>query len=698
MDRPSHNLKAAASRLAGVLTSQEGREVLGAFARFDVRPAQSNNHPTPQTTRVGIWEKTTKRGEAVFVRKAGDEPWSLWAQTGTITIRPQTRRVIFLGESVARGYFYDPYFNPAQALQTMLRALSGAENIDVVDLARVGIEREQMLELVTSSLTLDPAAIVVFAGNNWHPTLSLTASDIAESADLLRKEGNWQAVKSFMGDKLRGQVQEFLHQVAGMTGERHIPVVYIVPEFNLGDWRDCGSPPPLFDSAQNVDWIAARNHLRDLEHAGKWDEIDALAEQMALLDAGTSPLSSHIRADRAIQNGDYRTARTLLEMARDAGCSLPQLESPRCYSIVQETIRTESSRYGYGVVDLPACFESYLQGALPDHRLFHDYCHLTVEGIRLAMSATARTLQSPLGLSSLRDAELMACVPGPGPAVTAEACFLAAVHNANWGQPRKIVEYHCRTALQHSPAVSELMQLYLDSHIRREPASMCASFDKAIERQTLSATNVLFAPPRRRKALNLAIVEGIANALAACKPDNVAQMASLLKIEHGVDKGTVNLLERRYCAASFANLEGRWEEHWAFYRAFDTCSYFTLIAGGRQRITLDLVYRTRMAVDAQVVILKINGTTIGEVPVSPQWTHYQTEADVCDGINSVQVHWPAVHWCREQRVRKAAECLEAAAGRRKADDEIMPAIYPVYGELYSFRATPISRRADSQLL
>lgn len=696
MNRPPEKFKAAAGRLATLLSAPGGHQLLGALARFDTYSNGSGIHRTPGTTRVGIWEKTVRRGETIFVRKSGDEPWSLWAQVGTIPLRAQAKRVVFLGESVARGYFYDPYFNPAQALQSMLRAISGGDDIDVVDLARVGIERKQMLELTLASLALDPAAIVIFAGNNWHPTLSLNAGETAEVADELRKEGNWHAVKRFMEDKLRAQVQEFLHQVAEMTRERHIPVVFVIPEFNLGDWRDNGSPPPLFESSQNAEWISARSCLGELRQAGKWDEIDSLAEEMTHVDGGTSPVPLHARADRAIRNRDCRASRIFLEQARDAGLSLSQVESPRCYSIVQETIRSENSRYGFAIVDLPACFESHLNGSLPDRRLFHDYCHLTVEGISVAMAATAKALRSPLRLPSSHAADLMRSVPKPNATVAAEACFLAAVHNANWGQPQDIVEYHCREALRHSKGVSAFMHWYLDSHIRREPASMCASFNRVIERQSLSATNVLFAPPRRSKSLNLAIMAGIANTLSQSQPCLVEEMARLLRLEHGVDKGTVNLLDRQYCSTSFANFEGRWEERWAFYRAFDVRSTFTLIADGAHRVTLHLVYRIRSAADAQPLTLNVNGTSVAAAPASPRWTHYRTGVNVCDGLNTVEVHWPAARWRRRQRVEAGAMALETAAEKPDANAEVMPAIYPVYGELYCFNASIVSVESTTE--
>src|SRR5262245_297280 len=76
------------------------------------------------TETIAIWRRTLVDGERVFVRDAtldDDLFWSAAARIG-----PKTRRrIVLLGESVARGAYLDPLFNCASALQTYLDAWYG---------------------------------------------------------------------------------------------------------------------------------------------------------------------------------------------------------------------------------------------------------------------------------------------------------------------------------------------------------------------------------------------------------------------------------------------------------------------------------------------------------------------------------------------------------------------------------------------
>jgi hypothetical protein len=44
-----------------------------------------------------------------------------------------------IGESVARGYLYDPQFTPAMALEAILQAQLGHNAVEVIDLARTDL-------------------------------------------------------------------------------------------------------------------------------------------------------------------------------------------------------------------------------------------------------------------------------------------------------------------------------------------------------------------------------------------------------------------------------------------------------------------------------------------------------------------------------------------------------------------------------
>ena len=145
----------------------------------------------------------------------------------------------FTGESVARGYFYDPQFNLASALEGTLRSQLGPAEIDVVDLAKSNLTLEELRVVLGHSLALQPDILVVFAGNNWRPRL--VEPDIPYVDTLLRQQGV-AAVKSFLDARTQQSVQLLMRQVnALLEGQRNLSVVWVVPEFNLEDWIDPAS-------------------------------------------------------------------------------------------------------------------------------------------------------------------------------------------------------------------------------------------------------------------------------------------------------------------------------------------------------------------------------------------------------------------------------------------------------------------------
>src|SRR5690242_5192813 len=107
MNRPPETLKSAANRFAQLVATRQNSDILSLLARFDasVYAPSPNGSSGGDPVRVGIWEKKVRDSETVFTRNADSEAWSLWAHTGTIRLRPNARRVVVLGESVARGYF-----------------------------------------------------------------------------------------------------------------------------------------------------------------------------------------------------------------------------------------------------------------------------------------------------------------------------------------------------------------------------------------------------------------------------------------------------------------------------------------------------------------------------------------------------------------------------------------------------------------
>ena len=73
--------------------------------------------PPKQSKQIGLWERKTENGKTSFVRGLNTmDTWHFWANVGRIEAKGTKLRVLFIGESVARGYLYDPSFTPAMAL------------------------------------------------------------------------------------------------------------------------------------------------------------------------------------------------------------------------------------------------------------------------------------------------------------------------------------------------------------------------------------------------------------------------------------------------------------------------------------------------------------------------------------------------------------------------------------------------------
>src|SRR5215212_6684883 len=190
-----------AGRLAQSLESEEGQRILRLITRlsasrdrrgsFTEEPKKTGDKP--EKLRVGIWEAVDEFGRRSFVRVSTEGAWHLWANVQKIPAKGPRRRIVLVGESVARGLLFDPQFTPAQALQQMMNVACGPAKAEVVDLARTDLSHKELHELIRQALHLEPDALVIFAGNNWLPAPS--EEQVLDIAAAFRDTGSWRGVK-----------------------------------------------------------------------------------------------------------------------------------------------------------------------------------------------------------------------------------------------------------------------------------------------------------------------------------------------------------------------------------------------------------------------------------------------------------------------------------------------------------------------
>jgi hypothetical protein len=678
--------KDMSGRLAQLFDSAKGERILKLITQLSASPDGSSADElkkpgdTAGKPRVGIWEAEDEASGRSFVRVDTGEQWHLWANVQRIPPKGLSRRVVLIGESVARGFLYHPHFTPALALQKVMDAACGSEEIEVVDLARSDLGHEQLNELISQALHLEPDALVIFAGNNWFSLIKTDDERLLDMSYAFRETGSWRGVRESGESFLIANTRKTLHLLEEIVRERGIPVVFVLPEFNLADWRTEYDCPPLLTTEQTEEWLRAKDEAEQLLKGNDWEKAEALGERLLQLDQGTTTTGPSILAEVSQRRGDHQAAKKFLEMARDAMVCWPIRETPRCYSVIQQTMREGAAAHGVHLVDLPREFTSHLSGQAADRRLFLDYCHLTLEGIRLSMALTAETLLPLLKYPTQSSKELAQVDLNVSANVNAVAHFLAAVFNGNWGQGMDVVRYHLRTALEYDRVIAHLMQLFLDLHIRRVPSSLCRSYDQLCELPNLTAIIALYNDSIREKFLNTQLVDEIGKALEAVGIPTRSHTERLIIKEHGIKNGTVNLANTLYSTRSYLRLFVDFRPE--FYKATARNTTFLLVCDKPEPLNFSLTMKVPNVNGAnQMISLSLNGSLVAEISATDRWITSSCSAPaglLHPGINEVEIGWPMPRWSHEKQREHVADCLEAGE---------LVEITPMFGLIHSFRVS-----------
>ena len=676
--------KDRAGRLAQLFELEEGERILRLITQLssDIGPGAGTeeageNARASGKIRVGTWEATDDPNGRSFVRVETGDPPHLWANVQRIPAKGARRRIVFVGESVARGLLYDPQFNPAMALQQMMDAACGPSEIEVIDLARTDLSHERLQNLLAPALHLEPDALVVFSGNNWHPLSKPTNEEFLELAAALRESGSWRGIRETAEAYLLRNAKRTLCSLGEIAAERGIPVVFVLPEFNLADWRTECDCPPLLNAEDTAAWLGARGEAEELLKGDQWEQAEALGQRLIELDHGTTAAGPNILAEISRRRGDREAARNFLQMSVDASACWPFHLSPRCFSVTQQTLREEAAAHGVHLVDLPREF-TRIQGGRPAGReLFLDYCHLSLQGITVSMALTAETLLPLLNYPNKSSEELAEVDMKVGAKLNSEAHFLAAVHNANWGQGSEIVKYHVRKALEWDRGVARMMQLFLDFHIRRVPTSLCRSFDQFCELKSIAAINLLHNHMANQQFLNTTLITALADGLEEAGIPTRVPLESVLAKEHAIDDRVVNLVHKLYSTRSFSQpvVDHRPE----FYKATARITTFPLVCKKPQLLHFALTVKTPDASPDQTISLRLNDAPLVDLPATDHWTTttFTAPANMLrSGLNEVEIRWPMAAWSHDQR-------REYVADRFESGEPVE--VTPVFGLIHAFR-------------
>lgn len=690
MDRPDVSLIPMARRLAELLASNEGAQTLAQMQKLMLASltgrATGANRPTgvaaaAQSTKqhVGIWQRDTDT--APWVReKARKSEWRYWADIDEIPVKDARKRVLFLGESVARGYLFDPWLTPAMVLERMLNDGQDGARFEIVDLARTDMTFRELVPLVLEAPALEPDALVLFAGNNWE-NVNYTPQDYQRLADAVRQGGFPACQRAFTDHVLLPACRAVLDLIAATGQTLGIPVVLIIPEVNLREWRnDPAALAPTLAGGANKEWLQRWALAQSQFAAGRFEAAAALLREMIELDGGSGGPSQSLLGECLFRLDRPTEARAAFEAARDAVCGIFVRHAPLCPSAVQQVERAKAKEHGFALVDLPKLFAEHLDGELPDRRLFLDYCHLNRTGIQLAMASAAAQLAGRIGGAGITLERFLNVDQQLQPECTALTHFLAAIHNAHYGQNRDVLLYHCRQAIGSSPEVVAAMRSYLDFQSRRAPNWMCQSYE-AIKDQR--AVNRYLSPEDAGtvdKFADFDLNNCITQALRESGIDVAPWHDEHVRREHA--GRPTNLLSSCYRAATFWDRSGHASElPRAYYQAVMPVTNFFLVCDELTDLTLHLTCRVRGHEPAPDYIkVRINGDELGRVLARPTWvTHVLALQARClrSGVNRIDLEWPSRTPAWQEDLERAARSLERGN---------FPEVLPVLGEIFAFVA------------
>src|SRR5215210_7799591 len=654
---------------------------------------------------ISIWQPTEIDGERAFVRP---EPGPFGDHYATRKVlRPKSAelplRVAFFGESVAAGYLYAPHLTPAQVLEEQLRAAGGHGNFEVVDLARTNETLAGLRDTVRSSFQIQPDVLVLFVGNNWNlletPEVSPYAPSVRarqEVALALRDGGLGGPVELARG-RLRETATATFDEIALLTRAVGIPVVVVLPEVNLADW-ETRQPVPWLPRDGTSRWHTAYRIGLDLLARG--DATDAIiaagmTERMLELDGGVCPSTWRLRALARRALGDEAGALEACRAEIDSAAypTLAFLSAPQATTLARDLLRESARRHDFVAVDLPAIFAEHTGFRLPGRRLFLDYCHLTLEGIRVSMAAVAAEV---LRLSGLIDGEpdwraLLASTPEPriAPEAEATARLGAAVHGAHRlltaGPKRPILEHWCEAALDASPGIEATLLDLVEARCAPCPAVLTA----AQQRNLASPYRLTFQHGWRWDHLDADLIEAIQAVLERRGRPARERIARLLLEHHAVhDEGSEGTdlaeppwlwepLERFYPEVMrFEDLAGR-----ATLRCPWPESSFCLVCGAERDLGVEPILRLPAPLSGEDrrgrVEIAVNGRGVGTVDATERWSRSSfllPRSSLKPGLNRLSLRWPPPG-------TDGGAALQAAAARLELG--IAADLHPVFGEVFS---------------
>lgn len=595
---------------------------------------------------VGIWMEHVENGETIFVRdKRHKKSFYRWAKINKIFPKHNQYRIAFLGESVARGFLYEPYITPASVLEKMLNDNMEEREVEIIDLTCLGLGLLDLEKICKDAMLLEPDMIVIFAGNNWKVMIHDLSDE--DRKELLSANGQYKMLKkmgSIIKHKTVAQINQFMDVLAKLSQSNDIPVVFVIPENNLKGWKhNFGGEIFPFNVCCLNELIQHKDEIEQAMSDGNYEIAKEKAKKLIEMD-NISSIGYEYLAQCMLHDGNLLQARNYFEIARDSGIYMPY-DVRCCYSFISHTITERAKEHHFLTVNLPKLFRDIGDG-IPGYDLFIDYCHLNADGIHYAMKYTAEIILPLLGHIGIVEIKKKALECEK----ISRTYFLAALHCAHHGQPHDVLYNFCCEALRLSPEISELMMSYINLVSRKIVWLLNTEMNEVIK-SNIEEQYPFFIQDYEYKSMDIILVQAMIQALKCHGRIYIEEEINTFRIkEHRADDQCVDLLESCYRNTSadekifFYSYEaiGSRKQVPTYKRIKNVETGFFFIADKESDLTLNMTIRNVCENHrAMKFNLEVNGVFITEFTAIWDWKnitcHIEKKHLAKEGINRVRL-------------------------------------------------------------
>jgi hypothetical protein len=405
------------------------------------------------------------------------ESWCLRDHSSRRSV-PDSTRILVIGESAAGSYGYWNKFSLATALSQKLNKVCPKDSFEVLDLARVNALWQLCIWILQHGLSLQPDVVIVYCGNNEARQLleRLYAGELRGTSSAVA--GRWASCGSnlsrfpeLLNAVLEEHVENMVRATIALTRSYGVEVVFVIPEYNLRDWRGPERLPYHLGWEQLNHW--GRIMAEGERHLLARDSAQALlALRPALrVDGGRCQRSLWAMARALDLSGDYDAARLHYQKARDAGLGPFIRGAPQVTTGVVKILRNVLSEMNVPYVDMPKVFAQHAVDGIPGRDLFLDYCHLNSHGIKILVDAVAALVleQTQTGRRARSRGDEIAC-SAPSPREEALASLVGGIHSYHYGQPIELTRYWLQKCIAADPELGKVLTFLCEHnmHFYRE--------------------------------------------------------------------------------------------------------------------------------------------------------------------------------------------------------------------------------------